>query len=104
VCETEKSCWSPAVGGTELLSFQRRTKDRIAGVCVEGEQLIYGVGELKLAGLQPNFNYVLSFEITCNSWQGEEHCAVNSGVTTVQGLSYENRVVLLDNVENYFRV
>jgi len=68
---------SPPVHSTEVLSFQRGTNNRTVGFCLEGEQLSYGVGELKLNGLHPNFNYLLTFEITYKSWQGTEHCTAN---------------------------
>jgi hypothetical protein len=38
----------------------------------------YDFGELKLAGLHPN--YFLTFEMTLKGWEGNEQCTVKSGV------------------------
>jgi hypothetical protein len=38
------------------------------------------LGELKLAGLHPNLNYVLTFEMILKVLEGNEQCTVNSGV------------------------
>ena len=35
----------PPVHDTEFLSIQRRTENKTAGVYLEGEQLIYGLGK-----------------------------------------------------------
>jgi hypothetical protein len=53
----------------------------------------YDFGEPKVAGLHPNLNYVLTFEMTIKGWEGKKHCTVKSGVTMtgVQQLSSENR-------------
>jgi len=43
------------------------------GFIVKGREIIYGLGEKKLARLHPNFNYVLTFETTLKCWEGKEH-------------------------------
>jgi len=84
---------SPPVHGTELLPFQRRTKYRIAGFCLEGGQRIYGVGKLKLAGLHPNFNYVLTFEITFKSWHRKKRSKQWSEATGQRFSDFLSKIV-----------
>jgi hypothetical protein len=50
------------------------------GFVLKRKQPKYDFGEPKLAGLHPNLNYILTFEITLKGREGKEHCTVNSGV------------------------
>ena len=81
---------SPPVHGTEFQSFQRRIKKRTLGVFLKRRQTNYDFGEPKLGGLHLNLKFILTFEMTSEVWEGNEHCTVNSGVakTDVQYLFF----------------
>jgi hypothetical protein len=71
---------SPSVHGREFQSFQSRIKS---------EQDCFGLTlrhpncdfwEPKPAGLHPNLNYILTFEMTLKASEGKEHSTVMGGV------------------------
>jgi len=45
----------------------------------------YDVQTHEVANLHPNFNYVLTFEMTCNSYEGRKHNTVNSELSGHNG-------------------
>jgi len=69
---------SPAFHGTEFQSPERRIKTERLDFVLSGMQLIKGSGETRLARPHPNFNCVLTCEMTLKCWVGREHCTVKA--------------------------
>jgi hypothetical protein len=61
-----------------IRAISKMYKNRKTGFFLEWEQLIYGFGKTKLARFHPNFNYMVTFEMTLKGWDGRKHSTVSS--------------------------